>query len=68
VEQAASWADDLQVAGPLRAHSGSIVGLLFENDEHAVEAREWLARRFAGEIHLTHTTGGGVEVEECLVV
>jgi L-threonine kinase len=67
VEEALGWAAALDAGGPLRAHSGSIVGLLFDDDECAYDARRWLSGRFDGEIHLTHTTGGGVEVIECLV-
>ena len=67
VEKALGWAAALDAGGPLRAHSGSIVGLLFDVDESACDARGWLSDRFDGEIHLTHTTRGGVEVEECLV-
>ena len=67
VEQALGWANTLDAGGPLRAHSGSIVGLLFGDDESAADARNWLSDRFDGQIHLTHTTGGGVEVIECLV-
>jgi L-threonine kinase len=67
VEQTLGWANSLDAGGPLRAHSGSIVGLLFGDDESAADARNWLSGRFDGEIHITHTTGGGVEVIECLV-
>ncbi len=59
VEQALRWADELSARGVVRAHSGSIVGVLFDSDGAATEAKAWLGSRFYGEVTLAHTTGGG---------
>ncbi len=60
VAQAAGWARTLGAGGPIRAHSGSIVGLLFAAREAAVDALNWLRPRFAGKVRLART----VENEE----
>lgn len=60
VEEAVRWADELKACGVVRAHSGSIVGLLFSASEPALEALAWLRPRFPGAAALTQTIGGGV--------
>ena len=65
LDAALKWSKALQAFGPVRAHSGSIVGLLFLTDEEAIQAVNWLGSRFDGEISIAHTVGGGAEVVEC---
>jgi len=63
VESALDWAVRLGAGGPLRAHSGSIVGLLFAEEEQARSAMRRLAGEFKGSLALTHTAPGGVQRE-----
>lgn len=60
VEQAMGWAQALHAYGPVRAHSGSIVGIVFDTDFAALDAIAWLRRRFAGDVVFTHTACEGV--------
>ncbi len=63
IEKAQGWANDIHAAGPLRAHTGSIAGLLFPCDEAAREAKAWLSEYFQGKLFLTHTANGGLRYE-----
>lgn len=65
VEQASIWSDELGACGIIRAHSGSIVGLLFQEDDLIPYAVKWLKSRFYGKIHCIYTTGGGVRYSLC---
>lgn len=60
VTKALDWAPQLNAAGPLRAHSGSLVGLIFLDDDEARSAARRLEGVFHGDVRLVHTTGGGV--------
>lgn len=57
--QARAWATATGAAGVVRAHSGSVVGLLYPLDTNLDEPARWLAARFEGVITPTHLVGGG---------
>lgn len=59
LEQAKSWAKDTGALGLVRAHSGSVVGLLYSAHTDLADPARWLANRFAGTITQTHLAGGG---------
>jgi L-threonine kinase len=59
VAQAHQWADTTGALGLVRAHSGSVVGLLYPPRTELAEAARWLAARFEGTISQTNLTGGG---------
>jgi hypothetical protein len=48
--------------GLVRAHSGSIIGLLYPLRTDLAEPRRWLATRFNGVITPTQLTGGGYQI------
>jgi uncharacterized protein involved in propanediol utilization len=57
VERATAWALELGAGGLVGAHSGAIVGLLFEVLETAMDACDWLRRRISGDISLVYILG-----------
>jgi L-threonine kinase len=59
VERARQWADATGALGLVRAHSGSVVGLLYSTQTDLAEPARWLATRFNGVITQTGLTGGG---------
>ncbi|MBE7553606.1 MAG: hypothetical protein HS126_21260 [Anaerolineales bacterium] len=59
LEQAKSWAKDTGALGLVRAHSGSVVGLLYPAHTDLADPARWLANRFAGTIIQTQLIGGG---------
>jgi L-threonine kinase len=59
LEQAQPWAQATGALGLVRAHSGSVVGLLYPPQVDLAEPAGWLAARFDGAITPTHLTGGG---------
>jgi L-threonine kinase len=62
LEQAQPWARATGALGLVRAHSGSVVGLLYSPQTDLAEPARWLAPRFNGVITRTHLTGGGTLV------
>lgn len=64
LEQAKSWAEDTGALGLVRAHSGSVVGLLYPAHTDLADPAHWLAARFAGTIIQTHLAGGGYQIVE----
>jgi L-threonine kinase len=62
LEQAKSWAEDTGALGLVRAHSGSVVGLLYPAHTDLADPAGWLANRFAGTITQTQLTGGGYHI------
>jgi hypothetical protein len=48
----------------VRAHSGSVVGLLYPPQTDLAEPARWLATRFNGVITRTHLTSGGTLVSD----
>lgn len=64
VEQAREWATATQALGLVRAHSGSVVGLLYPPQTDLAGPGRWLAARFEGVITPTHLTGGGCQLEQ----
>jgi L-threonine kinase len=59
IEQAQQWATATGALGIVRAHSGSVVGLLFPGQTDLAEPARWLAARFDGAMTQTCLTGGG---------
>ncbi len=57
--QAQQWALATGALGVVRAHSGSVVGLLYASETHLSEPAKWLASRFSGVMTQTHLTSGG---------
>jgi L-threonine kinase len=62
LEQAKLWAEITGALGLVRAHSGSVVGLLYPAQTDLAEPARWLASRFTGTITQTHLTGGGYQI------
>lgn len=56
--QVQAWAKTTGALGLVRAHSGSLFGLLYEPGLDLAEPARWLAARFDGALTLTHLTGG----------
>jgi L-threonine kinase len=52
------WASATGALGLIRAHSGSLFGLLYEPDFDLAEPARWLAARFEGAMTPTRLTGG----------
>ena len=52
------WAKTTGALGLVRAHSGSLFGLLYEPGLDLAEPARWLAARFDGALTLTRLTGG----------
>lgn len=61
---AQAWAIATRALGLVRAHSGSMVGLLFPPETDLAEPAAWLATRFSGEIIPTAVTNAGPVVLE----
>ena len=57
--QVMQWAPATGALGVVRAHSGSVVGLLYPPGASLAEPSGWLARRFEGQILETELTSGG---------
>lgn len=54
------WATATGAMGVVRAHSGSVMGLLYPPGSDLVEPQRWLSSRFAGAIKMTHMIGPGI--------
>ena len=59
VAQAQPWVMATGAVGLVRAHSGSLVGLLYPPETELAEPAAWLASRFRGQLSQTQLTGGG---------
>lgn len=62
VEQTLGWAKATGALGVVRAHSGSVAGLLYPAQTDLSDLSDWLGRRFAGVITETHVVNGGYQV------
>lgn len=62
VDQALGWAKATGAIGVVRAHSGSVAGLLYPAQADLNDLSGWLARHFAGVITETHLVSGGYQV------
>jgi L-threonine kinase len=58
VDRATRWIDETGAVGLVRAHSGSVLGLLYPVNTDLNGAARWLASRFDGAICQTHLTRG----------
>lgn len=56
--QVQAWAKTTGALGIVRAHSGSLFGLLYEPGLDLAEPARWLAARFDGALTLTRLAGG----------
>jgi L-threonine kinase len=59
LEQARQWAGATSALGIVRAHSGSVMGLLYPLQTDLAEPARWLSARFDGAMIQTHLTSGG---------
>jgi len=57
--QAQRWADETGAIGLVRAHSGSLIGLLYPKDTLLEAPEKWLKARFSGQITATKLASGG---------
>lgn len=64
LEQAEGWAKATAALGLVRAHSGSVAGLLYPPQTDLTGLGRWLAARFDGAITPTQLTGGGGQIEQ----
>ncbi|MFN8455649.1 MAG: hypothetical protein U0401_13450 [Anaerolineae bacterium] len=62
IEQAQSWAKTTGALGLVRAHSGSVAGLLYPPQTDLSDLFRWLAHRFTGVITETRLVNGGYRV------
>ncbi|MEW5958191.1 MAG: hypothetical protein AB1801_10735 [Chloroflexota bacterium] len=65
LEQAQTWAKATAALGLVRAHSGSVIGLLYAADTDLDELAAWLAARFEGTIWPTCLAPGGCQSLTC---
>jgi L-threonine kinase len=63
LERAGRWATETGAVGVVRAHSGSLIGLLYPPGAPLDGPARWLEARFAGAITATQLTGGGYRLE-----
>jgi len=63
IDQAEQWAAQTGALGVVRAHSGSVVGLLSPEGAPPDEIARWLTPRFKGNITQTQLAGGGWRLE-----
>jgi L-threonine kinase len=64
IERAKGWAKATRALGIVRAHSGSLVGLLYAPQTDLSDLARWLRPRFAGTITQTRMTGGGYTIND----
>jgi L-threonine kinase len=62
LDQARRWAADTGALGVVRAHSGSVLGLLYPPHTPLTDPARWLSARFDGAITLTGLVAGGWSV------
>jgi L-threonine kinase len=58
VDRAMRWVDETGAVGLIRAHSGSVLGLLYPANTNLNGPEQWLASRFEGTICQTQLTRG----------
>jgi L-threonine kinase len=63
LEQAHNWAEATGAVGLVRAHSGSVIGLLYSAKTNLAEPARWLTKRFDGAITPTQLSDGGYRLE-----
>jgi L-threonine kinase len=68
VEQAQRWGQATGASGLIRAHSGSVVGLLYPNGTELAELIPWLSARFEGALTPTHLVNGGFSIQNHVAV
>jgi L-threonine kinase len=59
VETAQQWARHTGASGVVRAHSGSVVGLLYPPETDLSDPARWLSSRFDGGLTATHLVSAG---------
>lgn len=64
LKQAEIWARATGAAGLVRAHSGSVIGLLYPAQTELAEPAQWLAKHFDGIITPTWLSNGGYRLED----
>jgi L-threonine kinase len=64
VTQAQQWAAATGAVGIVRAHSGSLVGLLYSPETPLQRVAAWLATQFAGTLIQTQLVGAGYRILE----
>ncbi len=57
------WARETAALGIVRAHSGSVMGLLYPPDAGTADISRWVGQRFSGRVSVTALAGGGAKVE-----
>ena len=62
LEKAKKWAKETGAVGIVRAHSGSVIGLLYPFDTDLTDPANWLANQFEVTITQTHLAPGGTQV------
>jgi len=62
LEQVLTWAKTTGALGVVRAHSGSVVGLLYGIQTDLTEPALWLTSRFEGSIQATYLAPGGSQL------
>jgi len=63
VTRARQWTKTTGALGIVRAHSGSVVGLLYPPGTPLEDAASWLSSQFKGRIIQTHLTNTGYKIE-----
>ncbi len=61
---AQEWAAATGALGVVRAHSGSVIGLLYPPGAPLAEPARWLKKQFTGSLTQTRLTPGGVGLEQ----
>jgi L-threonine kinase len=59
IDSAQNWANSTGAVGLVRAHSGSLVGLLYPLNADVADLSQWISGRFEGPITATHLTNTG---------
>lgn len=62
LEQARRWAEKTGALGLVRAHSGSVIGLLYPPGASLAQPAQWLSTRFNGRISPTRLVAGSWSV------
>ena len=62
LEKTKQWAKETGAVGVVRAHSGSVFGLLYQTDTDLASPTHWLQSRFTGNIVQTHLVSGGAQI------
>lgn len=57
------WAQETSALGMVRAHSGSVIGLLYPPDADTADISRWVEQQFSGSVSVTTLADGGAKVE-----